>query len=139
MREVFLRYLLDTNIISYWMRGDKSVLEKIQTYNPCDMLISSVSLAEILYGIEKSPVRKKERRKKIDAICSLLEILPFDKSATETYAVIRAYLEKQGSPISERDTQIAAIALANNLCVVTHNTKEFERVPELKTEDWAEH
>jgi len=130
-------YLLDTNIISYWMRGDEAVIGRIKEHSPADLALSAITLAEILYGIEKSPVKKKERRLKIERIVLLLDLYPFGESAAEKYGVVRAQLEKEGTPISERDTQIAAIAMANRLTVVTHNVKEFNRIRELKVEDWA--
>lgn len=129
-------YLLDTNIISYWMRGDSRLIEKIRTYNPSDLSLSTITLAEIYYGIEKSPNKKRERRLKIKLIKSELGIYPFNERAAEKYGTVRAVLEKQGHPISERDTQIASIALANRLCIVTHNTREFNRIPKLRVEDW---
>jgi tRNA(fMet)-specific endonuclease VapC len=130
-------YLLDTNIISYWMRGDLKLIQKLKSCSPAELSISTITLAEIYYGIEKSPVKKKERRLKIDRIKSQLELYPFNEAAAVKYGSIRASLEKQGQPISERDFQIAAIAMANKLCVVTHNTKEFNRISKLKVEDWA--
>ena len=130
-------YLLDTNIISYWMRGDQRIIEKIKCCSPAELALSTITLAEIYYGIEKSSVKKKERRKKIEHIKSLLDIYPFNEHAAIAYGVIRAQLEKTGRPISERDLQIASIAVANRLCVVTHNTKEFDRVQKLSVEDWA--
>lgn len=132
-----MELLLDTNIVSYWMRGDEKVITRMKACRPCDMAISAITIAEILYGIEKSPTRKKERREKLDAIRSELELVPFDVLAAEEYGIIRSDLEKKGIPISERDLQIAAIARAHNLVVVTHNTKEFNRVPGLMVEDWA--
>jgi len=130
-------YLLDTNIISYWMRGDKGVIDRIRMHSPKDLSISTITLAEILYGIEKSPIKKKERRFKIKQILSVLALYSFDESAAGEYAVIRAQLEKKGKVISERDTQIGSIARANKLTVVTHNVKEFGRIDKLKVEDWA--
>ncbi len=130
-------YLLDTNIISYWMRGDRSLMDKIRSYSPSDLSLSTITLAEILYGIEKSPIKKKERRTKINHICSQLEIHPFDEPAAENYGLIRTRLEREGLIISERDLQIASIAMANRLCIVTHNTKEFNRIKDLLVEDWA--
>jgi tRNA(fMet)-specific endonuclease VapC len=131
-------YLLDTNIVSYWMRGDRSLMDKIRSYSPSDLSLSTITLAEILYGIEKSPIKKKERRTKIDRICSQLGLHPFDEPAAEKYALIRARLERDGLIISERDLQIASIATANRLCIVTHNTKEFNRIKDLTVEDWAQ-
>jgi tRNA(fMet)-specific endonuclease VapC len=131
-------YLLDTNIVSYWMRGDRSLMDKIRSYSPSDLSLSTITLAEILYGIEKSPIKKKERRTKIDRICSQLELHPFDEPAAEKYALIRSRLERDGLIISGRDLQIASISMANRLCIVTHNTKEFNRIKDLTVEDWAQ-
>ncbi len=128
--------ILDTNIVSYWMRGDEVILEKLKNQKPSDLAISTITLAEILYGIEKSPVKKKLRRDRIEAICSQLDIYPFDQDAARKYATIRSYLEKKGISISERDLQIASIAVANQFRLITHNTKEFSRVPKLVVEDW---
>lgn len=130
-------YLLDTNIISYWMRGDRRVIDRIKKHAPLDLFLSTITLAEILYGIEKSPVKKKARRLKINQISSLLGMYSFDEAAAGKYAIIRAQLEREGRVISERDTLIASIAMANRLTVVTHNVKEFGRVGKLKVEDWA--
>lgn len=130
-------YLLDTNIVSYWMRGDKKLINKIKSHKPSELSICTVTLAEIYYGIEKSPVKKKERRHKIERISSQLEIYPFDELAARKYSIIRNQLEKDGSVISERDLQIASIAMANKLIVVTHNIKEFDRIVKLEVEDWA--
>ena len=131
-------YLLDTNIVSYWMRRDRSVIEKVRNHRPCDLFISTITLAEILFGIEKSPVRKCERRIRLNSIRKQMELLQFDESAAIKYAGIRAYMETNGIPISERDLQIASIALANELDVITHNVKEFGRVPNLRVIDWAD-
>jgi len=96
---------------------------------------------DILSVFEKAhsfpQVKKKERRLKIHAIRSELDVYPFNEQAAVRYGPIRAALEKQGKPISERDTQIASIAVANKLCVVTHNTREFSRIPGLRIEDWT--
>jgi tRNA(fMet)-specific endonuclease VapC len=130
-------YLLDKNIISYWMRGDRKLIEKIKSHSPSELSLSTISLAEIYYGIEKSPVKKEERRLKIQMIKDVLKLYPFNDRAASSYGPIRAGLERQGLPISERDLQIASIAVANDLCLVTHNTKEFSRVGQLRVEDWA--
>ena len=82
-------------------------------------------------------VKKKERRLKIQQISALLGLYSFDEVAAGEYAVIRVQLERKGMVISERDTQIASIAMANKLTVVTHNVKEFGRIAKLKVEDWA--
>jgi tRNA(fMet)-specific endonuclease VapC len=119
------------------MRGDEKLIKKIRNQKPSDLSICTITLAEIYYGIEKSPVKKKERRNKIERICSQLEIYPFDEFAARRYSIIRTQLEKDGILISERDLQIASIAMANKLITVTHNVKEFRRIVNLDVEDWA--
>lgn len=130
-------YLLDTNIVSYWMRGDSRVIRRIKAHTPAELFLSAITLAEILYGIEKSPVKKEERREKIHQIISVLGMYAFDEAAAQEYAVIRAQLEREGRVISERDTQIASISMANRLTIVTHNVQEFCRVDRLNVEDWV--
>ena len=131
-------YLLDTNIVSYWMRGGPTIIGRLKERLPSDLALSAVTLAEIFYGIEKSAVKKEERRLKMEKIASLLSIFSFDRQAAESYGRIRAYLESDGTVVSERDIQIAAIALANRLTVVTHNVREFRRIEDLLIEEWAE-
>lgn len=130
-------YLLDTNIVSYWMRGDPVVVDRLKAHSPSELALSSITLAEIWYGIEKSAVKKAERRSKIERITAVLDVFQFDESAARSYAIIRARLEKGGIPISERDTQIAAVAMANRLTLITHNIREFVRVEGLIVEDWS--
>ncbi|MBL7176301.1 MAG: type II toxin-antitoxin system VapC family toxin [Desulfobacteraceae bacterium] len=130
-------FLLDTNIVSYWMRGDQKIIKKLKKHKPYELSLSTITLAEIFYGIRKSNVKKKERLDKIESICAQLDIFPFDKTTADNYGTIRVFLERKGIPISERDLQIASIAMANNLIVVTHNIKEFERISGLISEDWA--
>ena len=130
-------YLLDTNIVSYWMRGDDQVIKRLKAHSPSVLSLSAITLAEILYGIRKSATKKRERQAKIQSITSMLDLFPFDELAAQEYAEIRCQLESSGESISERNTQIAAIALARHLTVVTHNVREFGRVARLKVEDWA--
>jgi tRNA(fMet)-specific endonuclease VapC len=119
------------------MRGDEKLINKIRSHKPSTLSMCTITLAEIYYGIEKSSVKKKERRNKIERIYSQLEIYPFDRLAARKYSMIRTQLENDGIVISERDLQIASIAMANKLILVTHNVKEFERIPKLDIEDWA--
>ena len=128
--------LLDTNIVSYWMRGNSRIIQKISEKSPSDFAISLITYAEICYGIEKSLHRKKERKEKLKSIVSLIDIIQMDIQAAHHYAKIRVYLENHGTVISERDVQIASIAQSRDLIVVTHNVKEFKRIADLKVEDW---
>jgi len=119
------------------MHGDQKIIQKLKKHKPCDLSLSTITLAEIFYGIRKSNIKRKERIGKIESICAQLDIFSFDKTAADKYGTIRVYLERKGIPISEGDLQIASIAAANNLIVVTHNVKEFERISGLISEDWA--
>ena len=109
-----------------------------QKAEPCAFFQAAAPLAEIYYGIAKSPVKKDERRWKIQRIREELTLFDFNENAATTYGFIRASLERQGLPISERDLQIASIAAANDLSLVTHNTREFSRIKQLQVEGWAE-
>jgi len=120
------------------MKGDEKVIEKIKQYAPVELSLAAITYAEILYGIEKSPVKKRERTKKIGEIVALLKVFPFEEQAAKHYGIIRANLEKTGTIISERDLQIASIAKANKLKLVSHNTREFGRIKGLVVEDWAQ-
>jgi tRNA(fMet)-specific endonuclease VapC len=120
------------------MRGNKDLIRRIKRHPPPELAISSISLAEILYGIEKSPVKKQERTQRIQKIALLLDVYPFDEKTAPHYAVIRASLEKKGCVISERDMQIAAVAKASGAVLVTNNVDEFNRVAQLKIENWAQ-
>ena len=83
------------------MRGDAGIIDRIQRYSPADLSLSAITLAEILYGIEKSPVKKKKRQEKIRQISSLLDLYSFDEAAAGEYALIRSQLEREGLAISE--------------------------------------
>lgn len=130
-------FLLDTNIVSYWMRGDLQIIDKLKGHKPSELAFSTITLAEILYGIRNANTKRKERLHKIESICSQLQIFSFDKPVADKYGTVRVYLESRGVPISERDLQIASIAMANDLTVVTHNIKEFGRISGLRLQDWA--
>jgi tRNA(fMet)-specific endonuclease VapC len=131
-----MTYLLDTNIVSYWMRGEKRVLSQIRSRRPSDLAIALITYAEIAGGIQKSQEKRERRWAKLRAITKLIEIRPMDLEAAYHYADIRVALEQAGAAISERDLQIAAVARSVGLTVVTHNTHEFYRVPGLSVEDW---
>jgi tRNA(fMet)-specific endonuclease VapC len=88
-----------------------------------------------LYGAYKS-TRVEQNLAKLELLFSLVESLPFESKAAVQFGEIRAYLAQKGTPIGPYDLQIAAVARAQGLTLVTHNTREFARVPELKIEDW---
>ena len=129
-------YLLDTNICIYIIKKrPEKVLEKFNTLSLGDVAISSITLAELHYGIMKSSNPKKNQEA-LDKFLTPLEILDFDYFATIEYGKIRADLEKNGTPIGPLDTLIAAHAKSQKLTLVTNNEKEFRRIPDLKIENW---
>ena len=131
-------YLLDTNICIYSIKHKpEQVFLRLQDHEPADICISSVTYAELAHGVEKSQAIEKNRLA-LALLLSNIEILNFDANAAESYGKIRADLEKQGTPIGPLDMMIAGHAKSLNYTVVTNNTKEFNRVPGLKFENWAE-
>ena len=131
-----LRYLLDTNIVIYVLK--RRPVEVLSTFNAnaSRMAISSITLAELLHGAEKSS-RVSENLAAIEDFCSRLEVLPYGPKAAQHYGVIRAALEKLGQPIGENDMHIAAHARSEGLVLVTNNMGEFARVPALEAENWV--
>jgi tRNA(fMet)-specific endonuclease VapC len=131
-----LRYLLDTNIVIYVLK--RRPVEVLSTFNAnaSRMAISSITLAELMHGAEKSS-RVSENLAAIEDFCSRLAVLPYGPKAAQHYGAIRAALEKLGQPIGVNDMHIAAHARSEGLVVVTNNMGEFARVPALETENWV--
>lgn len=128
-------WLLDTNVLIHAVRGrPPGVRERLRQESPDDVAVSSVTVAELWYGAEKSvdPDRKREAW---TTVLAPFQVVAFDRGAAEHHARIRYLLRRR--PIGERDLLIASIALASDLTLVTHNATEFSRVPELRIEDWA--
>ena len=133
-----MRYMLDTNICIYSIKHKpKQVFLKLQEHDPADICISSVTYAELVHGVEKSQAIEKNQLA-LAILLANIEVLDFDSAAAESYGKIRAYLEKQGTPIGPLDTMIAGHAKSLDYVLVTNNTKGFSRVQDLKLENWAE-
>jgi tRNA(fMet)-specific endonuclease VapC len=131
-----MNYLLDTNAcIVYLNQANSLIRARMQGLQPNQVYLCSVVKAELWFGAMKSKQLEKTLDK-LETFFSVLPSIPFDDVSAAKFGEIRAYLQKQGSPIGPYDMQIAAIALANDLILVTHNTREFCRVPELRVEDW---
>jgi tRNA(fMet)-specific endonuclease VapC len=129
-------YLLDTNVCIVYINGKNPNLKsRIEQNLDSDIAVCSTVKAELFYGSMKSnnPSRTLALQK---SFLSRFVSLPFDDRAAEIFGVIRAQLNKLGTPIGPFDLQIASIALANNLILITHNTNEFSRIEGLKLEDW---
>ena len=128
-------YLLDTNTLIYFFKDLGNVAETLLSKSPKNISIPSIVLYELEVGIAKSNNPKK-RKKQLEALISRITVQPFTSREAEVAAMIRADLEKQGTPIGPYDTLIAGTALSVNATLVTNNTKEFQRVAGLSLEDW---
>ena len=128
-------YILDTNTLIYFFKGMGNVSGKLLATSPKEIGIPSVVLYELEYGIEKSNSPEK-RQAQLQEMCSVAEVLPFKQKEARCSALIRADLEKKGTPIGQYDLLIAGVAVAHQGILVTNNTKEFNRVLDLKLENW---
>jgi tRNA(fMet)-specific endonuclease VapC len=129
-------YMLDTDICAFVLRRSSDVLlQRIQTIPLAQQVISVVSYAELLYGVQLSS-KKKANQAAVDALISHLTILEWTPGAAKHYAVIRADLKKQGNMVGANDLMIAAHARSLDAVVVTNNTKDFVRIKGLKVENW---
>ncbi|MGH9751525.1 MAG: type II toxin-antitoxin system tRNA(fMet)-specific endonuclease VapC [Blastocatellia bacterium] len=131
-----MNYLLDTNTCIQYLNGRSPNLKQRLEKTPAkEIVVCSIVKAELFFGSMKSvnPRRSLATQKKF---LDQFDSLPFDDQSAEIYGQIRAQLESQGTPIGPTDLLIAAIALANQVTLVTHNTREFSRVTGLQIEDW---
>ena len=128
-------YILDTNTLIFFFKGMGNVAGNLLAVSPKDIGIPAVVLYELEYGIAKSSSPKK-RTKQLGELCALVDVLTFGDEEAKTSAIIRVALEKKGTPIEPYDVMIAGTALCKQGVLVTNNTKEFRRVPALKTIDW---
>ena len=133
-----MMYMLDTNICIYAIKNKPAqVLNQLQENFDKGICISTITLAELEHGVEKSSAPDKNRIALLRFL-SILKLLSFDDWAAAEYGKICAYLQKKGTPIGTMDMLIAGHAKANKLILVTNNTREFMRIPELTIENWTE-
>lgn len=131
-----MKYMLDTNICIRIINNRSPIARlKLQAHDASEIVVCSIVRAELSYGASKSQTPEITRRKH-EFFLSPFATLPFDDLVVGIYGKIRTQLEHAGTPIGPLDMQIAAIAVTHNLVLVTHNTREFSRVPDLQLEDW---
>lgn len=130
-----MKYLLDTNTLIYYFKGLGNVKERLLACQPSEIVLSSVVYYELQVGILKSTSPQK-RIAQLAILKNQVSWVDFDEKSAEATAQIRVELERIGKPIGSYDVQIAGMAVANDLILVTHNTGEFGRVNDLKLEDW---
>jgi tRNA(fMet)-specific endonuclease VapC len=128
-------YMLDTDTVSYSLRGVGNVNERLLEHQPSQLCISSITLAELRFGASKRKSRKLENL--IDTFTASVQVMPFEVEAAATFGKIAARLQGSGSPIGDFDTLIAAHAISLDLVLVTNNRKHFEKIPQIRLENWA--
>ena len=133
-----MHYLLDTNICIYLIKKrPPEVLDQFRQHSPQDVAVSTITLFELQYGVEKSQYPQRSK----DALAKFflpLNFIDLDRSSAIEAAIIRAQLEKKGMPIGPYDLLIAGLARSRDMTLVTNNIKEFERVVSLHLENWVE-
>ena len=131
-------HVLDTNTVSYFFRGEPGVVERMMAHSPAEIGVPAIVIYELRAGLLRLPAgaARTERLAALRVFLMPLEILPFDEPAADEAADIKAGLQASGSLIGPHDILIAATARANRATLVTHNVREFSRVPELLIEDW---
>ena len=130
-----MRYLLDTNICVYFLNKNVKIVDKIASVSADDLAISCFNLTELLFGAYNSEYVDKNLER-VRYIEKTIEVMPFDRKAIDNFAMIKAELKKQGKLIDDLDIPIAAVALSNEMILVTNNEKHFTRIPNLTIENW---
>lgn len=130
-----LKFMLDTNIVIYVIKRRPVELLSVFNEHAGHMCISSITLAELLHGVEKSQ-KQEHNLRQVEDFISRLNVLDYDVKAAAHYGDIRADLERKGEAIGVNDLHIAGHARSEGLILVTNNGREFERVEALRIENW---
>lgn len=133
-----MKYLLDTCVVSDFVKGDINTLNRIKITPPSEIAVSTITIMEIEYGLALNPKLAKAIKTIILEFIAAVNILNFTQEDANHVAITRALLKQQGNPIGSYDILLGGTALHNNLILVTSNTKEFNRIPSLKLEDWRQ-
>lgn len=129
---------LDTNICIYFLKGlHPSIKSKLMAHGPEEIKIPAIVKAELLYGAAKS-AKQEENHDRVERFLDPFEIVAFDDTATDRYADIRSRTEAKGTPVGPNDLIIAATVMSQNGILVTNNTREFQRIPDIRIENWID-
>jgi tRNA(fMet)-specific endonuclease VapC len=126
--------MLDTDSVSYALRGEGRVATRILEHRPSELCVSSITLAELRYGAQRRNSAKLH--KAIDVLFANLPVLPFDETCAGQFGVLAADLAARGTPIGDFEVLIAAHAMSVRATLITNNVKHFARVDQLKLENW---
>jgi len=133
-----MRYLIDTNICIHLI--NEHPIDVIQRFKACEVGeigVSTITVSELQYGVAKSRYPEQNQRR-LDEFLAPFALVPYDERAAGVYGIIRSQLEQRGLPMGPLDLLIAAQAVSRELILVTNNTREFERVKQLRLENWTE-
>jgi len=134
-RSTCMSYLLDTNIVSYYLRGNHNVVTRLSSEKPSSIAISAITAFALRYGVAK---RKSSKLKSsVEGFIALLSILPFDDDVSRRAGTLKSDQEDSGIVLDLPDLLIAAHALCQNRILVTNNSKHFSKVKDLRIEDWS--
>jgi tRNA(fMet)-specific endonuclease VapC len=133
-----MRYLLDTCVISDFIKGEPNTLARMKRTPSSDLGVSSITVMELDYGLALNPKFAQKAKPLITSFLAAVTTIPFGDREAEQAAQIRAILKSQGQPIGAYDVLIAATAVQHHLLMVTANQREFDRVIGLQTENWRE-
>ncbi|MBP9725905.1 MAG: type II toxin-antitoxin system VapC family toxin [Gammaproteobacteria bacterium] len=131
-------YLLDTCVVSDFIKGDRRTLERIKETSPHSIAVSSITTMEIAYGLALNPEKAKKIQPILSAFLKAVSTLPFENKDGDCSGKIRSFLRRKGMPIRGYDVLLAGTALNRGLILVTSNIREFERIEELQLENWRE-
>ena len=129
-------FLLDTDIIIYSWKNNKTVIENFKLHRTDPKVISVISYGELIHGAQKSQQSNKNLAK-VHRLSELFPVINITKSIMDTYGFLMADLQKAGTTIEKFDLIIAATAITNGYCLVTNNVKHFAKIPELKFVNWS--
>lgn len=131
-----MKYLLDTNVLSDFARGEPAVMARLRREAPAQLAASVITEMEVEYGLARNPNLSPRLREAMRTLLETIAILPFEREDARVAAQLRASLNSQGAPIGAYDLLLGACALRRGLVIVTHNTREFARIGGLGVEDW---
>lgn len=131
-----MKYLLDTNVLSGFARGDRAVMARLRQEAPPQLAVSVITEMEVEYGLSRNPGLAPRVRETMRMLLNTISVLPFEREDARVAAQLRASLNSKGTPIGAYDLLLAACALRRGLKIVTHNAREFSRVGGLGIEDW---
>ena len=131
-------YLLDTCVLSDFVKGDVSTLEHLKRVSPQDIAVSSITTMELVYGLALNPEKAKKIQAVLHDFLSAVTTLSFEKRDADCAGKIRSYLKQKGTPVGSYDVLLAGTALNRELILVTSNLREFNRIEGLRLENWRD-